>query len=345
MANATVTVESSGGDYTTLNSALSTEAADLTSNCHSTGSAGILTIQCGNFGDTTTASTGTGYTTSSSYYINIVGDPADKTSSTTGKWSTSRYRLTGGAYAPEALFIRENYTRITDLQVRSNASLDSGSRVVTLDCSFCQIVSTIISSGSTTRSSHYGIGNDWNDGDGHIIRNCILYDFAGSSSYAIYLASETNTNTIYLQNNTIHNCASGFYAARTAIATNNLVSAVVAATGTYYASGTDYNATTDATFDYTVSGGPPTHDRVSQTFTFVDEANDDFHLAAGDSGARDCGTDLSGTFTTDIDGETRPTGSGTWDIGADEVPPSGRPLPHRLFGGPLVGPFRGAFAC
>lgn len=40
----------------------------------------------------------------------------------------------------------------------------------------------------------------------------------------------------------------------------------------------------------------------------------DFHLKSG-ADAIDAGTDLSGTFTTDIDGVTR---SGTWDIGADE---------------------------
>jgi len=59
---------------------------------------------------------------------------------------------------------------------------------------------------------------------------------------------------------------------------------------------------------------------VNRTFTFVDEANDDFHLAStDDTGAKDYGTDLSSdpnlSFNDDIDGDTR---SGTWDIGADE---------------------------
>jgi len=44
VANATVTVKASGGDYTTLNAALAGEAADLTANCHSTGGAGILPL-------------------------------------------------------------------------------------------------------------------------------------------------------------------------------------------------------------------------------------------------------------------------------------------------------------
>ena len=52
------------------------------------------------------------------------------------------------------------------------------------------------------------------------------------------------------------------------------------------------------------------------TPTFVDGANDNFHLASGDTTWKDAGTDLSGNFTDDIDAETR---SGTWDIGMDEV--------------------------
>jgi len=48
---------------------------------------------------------------------------------------------------------------------------------------------------------------------------------------------------------------------------------------------------------------------------FVDYANGDFHLKSTAPNLIDAGTDLSGTFTDDIDGVTR---SGTWDIGADE---------------------------
>ena len=58
----------------------------------------------------------------------------------------------------------------------------------------------------------------------------------------------------------------------------------------------------------------------SKVVSFVDEANDDFHLASGDTSAKDAGTDLSAdgqlAFSDDIDGATR---SGSWDIGADEA--------------------------
>jgi hypothetical protein len=67
--------------------------------------------------------------------------------------------------------------------------------------------------------------------------------------------------------------------------------------------------------DDTSAPGP--HSRQSQTFTFVDAANFDFHLQSGDTGAKNFGLNfpLNVLFNYDIDAQTR---SGTWDIGADE---------------------------
>jgi hypothetical protein len=57
----------------------------------------------------------------------------------------------------------------------------------------------------------------------------------------------------------------------------------------------------------------------SKAVTFENEGSDNFHLASGDTAAKDQGTDLSAdaalAFSDDVDGATR---SGTWDIGADE---------------------------
>jgi len=66
--------------------------------------------------------------------------------------------------------------------------------------------------------------------------------------------------------------------------------------------------------------------RTNQTFAFVDEAGDDYHLAATDAGAKDRGMDLSADpvlpVDTDMDGEVR---GDAWDIGADEVGGGGPP--------------------
>ncbi|MFX1269789.1 MAG: hypothetical protein ACFFAK_17655, partial [Promethearchaeota archaeon] len=47
-------------------------------------------------------------------------------------------------------------------------------------------------------------------------------------------------------------------------------------------------------------------------------SSEDLHLEPSGHSALDTGTDLSASFTDDIDGETRPTGANSWDIGADE---------------------------
>ena len=50
------------------------------------------------------------------------------------------------------------------------------------------------------------------------------------------------------------------------------------------------------------------------SLSFVDSANDDFHILST-SAARGAGTPLGAIFTTDIDGQAR---SGSWDVGVDE---------------------------
>jgi hypothetical protein len=76
--------------------------------------------------------------------------------------------------------------------------------------------------------------------------------------------------------------------------------------------------------DYNCSdaGTPPGAHSVVGTVQFVDPANGDYHLAAGDAMARSAGTDLSAdpalAFDTDIDGQLRPTGA-AWDIGVDQT--------------------------
>src|SRR6185503_2643929 len=78
-----------------------------------------------------------------------------------------------------------------------------------------------------------------------------------------------------------------------------------------FVTGSDYHAEDDG------NGAPGAHSRTLQTFTFVNAAADDFHLAATDAGARDFGTadPSGGIFLDDVDGQTRVA---PWDIGFDE---------------------------
>jgi hypothetical protein len=92
---------------------------------------------------------------------------------------------------------------------------------------------------------------------------------------------------------------------------NNNISSDTTA-GDYGGSGNLVNRT--ATDDPTPAAG----DWV--VFADLTTGSEDFHLQnVAENDALNAGADLSGTFTDDIDGETRPTGANTWDIGADEI--------------------------
>jgi hypothetical protein len=53
-------------------------------------------------------------------------------------------------------------------------------------------------------------------------------------------------------------------------------------------------------------------------FVSIIASSEDLHLESSGHDALNNGADLSSSFTNDIDDETRPSGAGTWDIGADE---------------------------
>ena len=122
-------------------------------------------------------------------------------------------------------------------------------------------------------------------------------------------------NTVYVYNCTVIDAALiGVRAASGTIVAKNVLST---GNGTDFsiAGGVFTGSVTNASGDATAPGSTP---RINQTFTFVNAASDDYHLAAGDAGAKDFGTDLSAdavfAFDDDIDGDL----FGTWDIGFDE---------------------------
>ncbi|MCK4946132.1 MAG: hypothetical protein KAS59_07710, partial [Alphaproteobacteria bacterium] len=81
----------------------------------------------------------------------------------------------------------------------------------------------------------------------------------------------------------------------------------------------DYNASSDATAtgSNSINSGSATPPSTSD-FVSITASSEDLHLVSGapEIGA---GTDLSGTFTDDIDGGARNSDGLGWDIGADEV--------------------------
>ncbi|MCD6085822.1 hypothetical protein J7J41_02410 [bacterium] len=121
-------------------------------------------------------------------------------------------------------------------------------------------------------------------------------------------------NPAHAYNNTVYNCNIGIDAgggSSNDLLKNNLCNG----------NNTDYRGTFSSNSVNNISEDDtsPNADYRNKAVSFIDKANDDFHLAPNDICAKDSGIDLSPdpdlSFTDDIDGDTR---SGTWDIGADE---------------------------
>lgn len=315
MANATVTVESSGGDYTSLNAALSGESGDLATDCGGTGGAGILTIQCGNFADTTAASTGPGYTTSADYYINIIGDPADISAGTTGKWSTSRHRLVVSSGA--ALTTQAAYTRCQDLQAFSSAGHAFTS--ATNAGQEYQVFQRCIGWCSASANACFHSEGEGGAGTTQVsFHNCLAlgdgcrYGFVAVSRRLAYALNCTAVNAQRdgfsqgYTNFTVVNCL-GYH--------NNQ------AAGSYYDFGTLSPTETYSASGDTSASGTGCVTEIDDPFVDPDYTNPedgDWHITSG-ADVVGVGSDLSGTFTDDIDGDTR----SSWDIGADEYVAAG----------------------
>ncbi len=121
--------------------------------------------------------------------------------------------------------------------------------------------------------------------------NCLSHNNAGLGFLSF------NNGTIYYNCNAIENGQQGFRGGGTSPAKNCISEGNT---------GADFLNVTQTTC-------------TTSTPTYVDGANDDFHLASADTVGIDNGTDLSGdgtfAFDDDIDFETI---TGTWDIGFDE---------------------------
>ncbi|MCR4301933.1 MAG: hypothetical protein NUV51_10010, partial [Sulfuricaulis sp.] len=237
----------------------------------------------------TTAFTITGWTTDATRYIQI-----ESASSHGGKWNANIYRLEvtnlhGLQFTEDYGYINGIQTKltITDHATTRSAFRITGGATSGIILSRCIALGVI--SGTNTASA---VGYNYNGGTASS-RNCVAYDFINGAEthYGWFMAA----GSVY--NGTAYNCNVGYArSAGTPVATNCGAAACTTA----------FSATITQT---TCSSSTP---------TFINEGADDFHLASNDTTWIGQGTDLSAIFTVDIDGETRPTGAGTWDIGADE---------------------------
>ena len=222
--------------------------------------------------DTTAVAIG-GWTTDATRYIKIYTTAAARHS---GKWNTGKYRLEiSNNYRP---FVNlEDYVRIDGLQISNDTAVDYGVGMLHRPnggstSTDVRIFNNIIRRTSANASMS---GIDFNYGGLYKVWNNIIYDFSGSG---IMFFNGFGTSTAYVYNNTLYNntySAINVASGNSVAAKNNIVygsGSTNAYIGTF-AAGTDYNAT-----DGTDNIGQGANNKISQTFSFVDAVNKDFHL-------------------------------------------------------------------
>jgi hypothetical protein len=164
----------------------------------------------------------------------------------------------------------------------------------------------------STTNNCYGLRVVGDNGSNvSIVRNCIVYDFTAHGIWA----RNTAASAMRVDNNTVYNCGSGIVQAAgfvVASGQNNVASG----------SGSDFIIGETTNWDYnwskddTAPGANSIHadtDTLTIDFVSTTAGSEDLHLQST-SDAIGAGTDLSGQFTVDVDGETR----SAWDMGADE---------------------------
>lgn len=167
--------------------------------------------------------------------------------------------------------------------------------------------------GTTGAAHHRGISWESTSSGTLYVYNNFIHDFITAST-ANDAGVRIAAGTAYLYNNTIANCAVGFQRGGGTMTVKN---------GVAQANTTDYSGTCTSCEDNVSDDAtaPGTGSSTSTSVTFVDEANDNYFLSSGDTGAKDVGTDYSADanlpFSTDYVGTTRPVNS-VWDRGAHE---------------------------
>jgi len=274
----------------------------------------------------TTSVNYTGQTTdTAAYWINVYspmgGAESIKVNGAGATWDNNKYALScTTATSSRIIAAGTACVKIRHIQIEAVGFTSVIVRPASTATAFIEIHSCILRARALDSTYNVeGIQLGINDSKVTAYNNVFidLSSISGSASYGINQTSSNAASRLFAYNNTLINCKVALKNGATGhfVAINNLVrsSATEPYQGTF-SSGTDYNAT-DSSDDI----GTGSNNRVSQTFTFVDESGDDFRLATGDAGAKDFGVSDpgSGLFWADKLGASRPQGA-AWDIGAFE---------------------------
>lgn len=315
------TIQSSGGDYTSLSAWEAAQQRDLVAQDE------IAIAECYAFEDTTPLEI-LGWTTDDTRYIEVRAAPGAEARL---PWSTNAYRLVGASY--NAVFdIGERHVRVKNIQAEntrnnpaeggarafSNSILTEGTGSIVIDGCVARRGNVITP--STGNPANFGFYGSSDDALSVTIKNCISL---GHLNGFYYNNSSTVSASIYMLNNlavsaSAYGFAHTFYGTGdTVVLLNNM--SVGNGSGSWYSETTGdvldfrgYNAGTDET----TIGTPAYH---TQSFTFVNPSINDYRLSQSDMGSRAKGLDLTTAsygFTNDFLNQIRQT---PWDIGPYET--------------------------
>jgi hypothetical protein len=302
-------VAPSGGDYTALETCMNANEQNLV-----TADKYFDVEISGTWSSAdTTAVTVHNYTTDATRYINIyTTGSARHDGRAAGVSGRSNYRLSGNSASVN--LGTTQWITVDGLEILNNATTNAIGIKSIYGGYYGVIYCNNIIHDFSSRGTGLFVGCPYDSGK---VYNNIVYNINGEYSTGIGL--EYCSGTI-VSNNTVYNCGGSdgneSYSALKKFPV--LINNIALAAGTNPAFGTytgdinhDYNISSDTS---AAGSNSITNVSASDLFVSITPGSEDLHLKSG-AVAIDEGTDLSGTFTTDIDGTTR---TGTWDIGADE---------------------------
>ncbi|MCP4594991.1 LamG-like jellyroll fold domain-containing protein, partial [Neptuniibacter sp.] len=240
-----------------------------------------------------------GWTTSSANYINIYTTEAARHD---GAWDTGAYIIEHSTVFEHVVDVQSDYVKMTGIQIKKTSG-NGGARALQTSGDFLEFDKMIVNAGNNrcVRLEH-------NNGNPIILTN------------SVFLSSDSDDSTFVTYGKAyLYNCVSintssapAFSAAENWMYLTNCYA--------YSASGTSINGSLVVTATSASDDGAESTSTVAYStssgayFTNVTNGSEDFHLSSNSSSLYDAGTDLSGIFADDIDGDPRIS----WDIGADE---------------------------
>jgi hypothetical protein len=255
----------------------------------------------------------TTWTTGASNYIQVFtpNDTATQCNQTqrhSGVYSATKYRLAGNGTGGYLLYNAVAYIRFEGLQLSNTQAGDYGAARFNgpaKESSDVRFTESII---YDTKGKGAEIGS------GTVtFENDLIY---GAEAVGIEVTYDAHEPDAYILN--CDTVANGTYGVERYSGLATLKNVYSGGNGTSDYNGTITSFTTCASSDSTSrTGVTPNIAYTTSNFTNVTAGSQDLHLVAGASSTLlTGGTDLSATFTKDIDGQTR---TAPWSIGADEL--------------------------